>query len=462
LSLHSLAALYLAMTLTVGLILIVLVPPFQVPDEPQHFERAYELSQGQVWSTVNAGRAGAYLPSSVVDFIDCFPTRQGDGGPRKAVLGGGCKQAVLESRGGGRNFVSFEGAAFYSPIAYIPQVLGIAIGKVLGLGIYKQFLAARLMNLLASASIIGIALCLAPTVAPLVMVVALLPMSLFELASASPDALTIGSSLCYFAGAIRACKRGRWGSEVGALACLCAICFLSLKPVYAPILLLPLSQTLLSKEKWRPVGLVSMVIAAVAIASTILWLRSASSAFKLHIPGVDPTRQLAFLLSHGPVIPSLIFSTLLQKGAVYIDSMFGVLGWWNIILPSQIYACCAISCFSAAVFVSFRSASATMWINSFSALMISLAVILLILLAMYLVWSKVGAITISGVQGRYFLPIAPIFLLAISNAMPPTSAFFRRTVRYVFFTTLVAPAIALPPLLALVYGLSGLNLLATG
>src|SRR4051794_40885305 len=54
------------------LMLVFLIPPFQVPDEPQHFFRSYQLSTLELWSRVQDGAAGADLPASLPELVDHF------------------------------------------------------------------------------------------------------------------------------------------------------------------------------------------------------------------------------------------------------------------------------------------------------------------------------------------------------------------------------------------------------
>jgi len=49
--------------------LVVLTPPFQVPDESQHFLRAYQLSELRMRAIVQGGETKAMLPSSLIELI---------------------------------------------------------------------------------------------------------------------------------------------------------------------------------------------------------------------------------------------------------------------------------------------------------------------------------------------------------------------------------------------------------
>jgi hypothetical protein len=58
--------------LVFGTILVLLVPPFQVPDEPSYFFRAYQISAGRLVPTWedNVGRGA--LPASIIQVFQPF------------------------------------------------------------------------------------------------------------------------------------------------------------------------------------------------------------------------------------------------------------------------------------------------------------------------------------------------------------------------------------------------------
>mgnify|MGYP000072583915 FL=1 len=49
-----------------GLIIMVLTPPFQSPDEDSHFKKAYVLSKGNIFPEEQGGEAGFELPVEMV------------------------------------------------------------------------------------------------------------------------------------------------------------------------------------------------------------------------------------------------------------------------------------------------------------------------------------------------------------------------------------------------------------
>ncbi|HUM48352.1 MAG TPA: DUF2142 domain-containing protein, partial [Chitinophagales bacterium] len=63
---------FLTLALSLGAIFIAVTPPFQAPDEPEHFYRAYKISEGYLIGQQQDNRAGGYLPQSLVDISKFF------------------------------------------------------------------------------------------------------------------------------------------------------------------------------------------------------------------------------------------------------------------------------------------------------------------------------------------------------------------------------------------------------
>jgi len=97
--------------------------------------------------------------------------------------------------------------ASYGPVGYLPQAVGIGLGRLLGASPLTCFYLARLGNLLAAVALLFFAIRLAPFGKQLFMLVGLLPMTMFELASLSCDALTISGAMFFTALLLWASKR---------------------------------------------------------------------------------------------------------------------------------------------------------------------------------------------------------------------------------------------------------------
>lgn len=117
--------------------LVVLTPPFQVPDEAQHFERAYQISEGGLRAEVRDGVAGARLPASLPALVRKYLGTDAILAVRRVTPAPLSRSAALRAMSldpKQQRFVDFTGIAAYPPLACLPQAEGIAIARAFGAG----------------------------------------------------------------------------------------------------------------------------------------------------------------------------------------------------------------------------------------------------------------------------------------------------------------------------------------
>ena len=140
---------FAVIALVFGHALVVTIPPFQSADEPYHLLRAYEITEGVlIHRQVDArGIAAGYLPVSLYKIwlpfshLGFHPERRASVSDIREAL-----RVPLNSRE--RIFVTFPGTAHFSPVCYLPQCLGIILGRVLGAPPLAMLYLGREFNLL--------------------------------------------------------------------------------------------------------------------------------------------------------------------------------------------------------------------------------------------------------------------------------------------------------------------------
>jgi uncharacterized membrane protein len=275
------------------------------------------------------------------------------------------------------------------------------------------FYMARLANLVASLLILAWALRILPTGARPAMFFLLLPTASFLYASLSADGLVIAGTFLFTAVMMKGYFRNRWTAAEITIAIAAALVFCTLKPVYAPLLLLALPAALRSGNR-RHVIAVHALICGITLGATVLWLSFASAALVPARPGTSVPDQLAFVLAHPLSFARSVFWSLLGRWRDYYDQLVGVLGWLNLNLPEFAYAI-ALAGFLFCVTASRTEdrrlpAGVLLW---HAALVLTSS--LLVMLALYLHWAPVGHFEVIGVQGRYFLPLLAPVALAIGS-----------------------------------------------
>ena len=110
----------------------------------------------------------------------------------------------------------------------------------------------------------------------------------------------------------------------------------------------------------------------------------------------------------------MFFKTIGHYGTLYLQSMIGApLGWFEIGIPSII-----IDGFVILLLFSLLECQGShqwkKWERIWFILLIS-GIAFLIFLALLQDWTLRSSKYIEGVQGRYFIPLLPVFLLALKN-----------------------------------------------
>jgi hypothetical protein len=294
----------LIVALLFGAAFALLTPPFQVPDEIAHYYRACAIAHGGFWPPVKGGHGYTAVPIGEREFIS---SRDVPFVAEKAYV----KYPLL-----------------FSPLPYLPQAAGCAIGDALHLRPLFTFYLARLMNLLCSLAVVFVA---ARIAAPwLVMTPALLPMSLFLFGSFSPDALTIAVT---FLATTLALAGSPWVIAAAAALALC-------KPAYLLVPLLVFAAR--RRAGWIALG----VVVAGAFVST-LFIRTSLAFLR---PGVDDQAQIRFTLHHPLLTLRALGSDLAHHSADRVEQLVGRLG----LRPRSSPRCCCCPPWRSSRVLAFR------------------------------------------------------------------------------------------------------------
>lgn len=412
-----------------GCLLILITPPFQGADEYLHFYRAFQISEGQLIAQQQRGDCygysryfadelclGGMLPKSLlrtvrnVSPIDLrfHPDRKQNPRVILALL-----DLPLDAKK--RLFLKFNTTGLHAPIPYLPQAIGIAIGRVLHLSPLGLMYAGRLANLGTWVFAAFWAIRWFPSQKIALFLLCLMPMSMFQAASLSADVLTnsLAIVLVSFVVKLRAeprtpiAKITRLG--IAAIAILLSVSKLAYFPLLALLLLVP-PHKLKGNLKY---SLSLFFVFAVSAIAAITW---SSIVQQIYVPlaaNILPDRQLKFIFDRPLQFISILGQTFHRGGINYLQQFVGVLGWFDTPLPHWH----VISYWGAFLATMLYSYPSPLIISSRQKWGIFLLILLngigLCMLA-YL-WNPVGAKIVGGLQGRYFIPFALPFILLFYN-----------------------------------------------
>lgn len=384
---------FLAAGLVFGLAFLVATPPFQAADETAHFYRAYAVSEG-----IFRG-LGAELPASVEEIGTSL---KGDlpFHPEKKIRPEQTLRAFrIPLEPDRRRFVDYRTAALVTPVSYLPQAMGIALARLLGAPVLGLLYAARLANLLVGTALIALALRRLPSYPWLITLLALTPMAVFLRASASADTLNMAVAFLLVATVARLAWAEPGRSDFLILtACSAALCLS--KPVYVPLTLLVLLIPLRGRRL-----LVYGIVTAAAFCLAMWIAGSVDVTIRPDAP-VDKERQIADALENPARVIRIIGEDYLRMGRRYVAQIVGQLGWLDVNLPKPLLWGYTLLLGLVACFDTRREVAVAAWQRALL-IGIALATMALISASQYAYWTPYGEDTLEGVQGRYFLPLAP-------------------------------------------------------
>lgn len=422
-----------------GLILLIVTPPFQVADEPQHFYYSYLVSELRFLSLVELNKderplgndwypLGAMLPSSLAYLVDGSEMvaihKQAH---RKTQVSKITSLLRLPLRPSSREYLP---VAPYPPIAYVPQAAGIAAGRLIGFSPLALFYLARTCALGAWITLVYLAIKKTPLLKWTFCLLALMPMTISLAASNSPDSLTSGVSFLLIAYLLQLAYDQRKGAvnkrDMYYLLVLSIVLTLC-KAVYLPIVflffLIPLNKFENKRKYFLAFGLVlsasvavyflwNLLVEAVVVPGpTISLLRHAVDSPPFS--NVSRKEQIALILSNPGYFIDVLVNTFSTLWVFLLNTLVGLLGWVDTWLPSWVpYFYIGMLICTSLLEDSNEMISPKARIISFAILA---SVVLTSLAYIYTGWNSVGSEIIQGFQGRYLIPVAPVFFIAFIN-----------------------------------------------
>lgn len=401
-----------------GLGYTFLMPPGSIPDEEAHIETAYRYSNQMMFLGYQTEDGDMLMRQEDMEILSKLPHDPSPTTYRFVAENffKTCGNNTLVEKGG-RDVDT-------SKFVYLPTSIGITIGRLMNLGFIPVLYLGRLLNYVFYIALIYFAIKIMPIAKILLFTIALLPMSIHQAASLSSDGVIM--ALAFFL--IGYIVKMAYGEEQIKILDIILICIaggwltLCKDGAYAPlvflILLIPSHQFISKKYHVLSKAIVSCFILFLFIVNTILPMVFTSGGGENIIPwSGTPGYTLGWAL-HNPFgfIRILIATFLDYTGDFYIQSMIGgSLGWLRIQIPDFI----GIAFIILLLISGLKKDTERQLIKTSHKLWIFILVIgsvLAIEIGMFISWTPMGSLTISGVQGRYLLPILPALLLIVRNS----------------------------------------------
>lgn len=382
-----------------------------IPDEPNHFLRALQISEGHLYSKkVAPYETGGDFPADTMRVLHAFDKIKFH--PERRVTPQDLILVKQFGWGGPVAFYGINNTAVNPPWSYPGVVAGIWLGKIFDFSVYNSLIMARVLTGVIAVLISAIAISLCQRGCLFLVALASLPMTFHLFGSCSQDAFLIAAA---FLAAALLTRLDVKHSPSWPLVITMGLCFVTFigKPPMLVFVILPI---LISPFKWFWKSVVSMAIpffAALGWALTgIRWGKAAYTSSS----GMSEHGQMQFILHHPFRFPGIMLRTLYLQGRHLGEQFIGVLGWLDTFLPHTFYV---VSMLIALWLLAFYTPDLRRTVYEWRRLVITSFVVLmatiLISMSLYIIWTVVGQDNIIGLQGRYFIPVVAFLIVAMRH-----------------------------------------------
>ena len=434
---------FIGIFLFFGLMILFMRPPYRLMDEPVHFARAWQISEGIFlsplkiydgeknfgWENRSPEAAtekmySASVPASLVP--DEFIFAIEDDSTLKKFSADELKKFLstplnVDEREDGL----IPNTGVYPPLTYFPQAVAAFFGRILNLNAGIIFYLMGLSGLIFVAACVFWSMKFLPEAKQLIFLLAMLPMFLIEAASTSADAVTFG--VCFLGTAwllsLRNSTEKFSRAEIFGLIIL-SIMLACSKSVYGTILLLYFlipRERVGSLKKFLSLG---ALILFLNLFTSLIWtwlsvgltgVELATIKQYLGVENVDVAAQKIFIAEHPT---EFLYALIHSLDVAKFYYWFSFMGMWG--ANGELFMSPTFYILYSIILIFFAlTNNLTLKLNERGLLIFAAGIsIFALFLYDYLIWVPVGAEFIRGVQGRYFIPIAPMIFGALS-ILPP-------------------------------------------
>ena len=406
--------------MTLGILFLILIPPYATPDENAHFASAYQVSN-DILHTQSGKTEDNIILMRQCD-VDAAYTKDISREYIDYILGNAFH--LHEDTGLVEHQASITKV---SDVMYLPAAIGLVIGRLLQLGSVTTMLLGGLFNVVFFVLCVYYAMRLLPYGKKVLFVFALLPMTLQQTSSYSYDNIILSVLTVVVALSLHWAYSGDTIKKREVVVYLLAsyVLLIGKGGTYALVCFLPFvlkyTREKLNRKNIAILAAFLLFAVIVVCSGKMIQLYTTAGAAadtseyagRTYIAWADSYSYTLRELLHPKLLFTILVTTILANADFYLESMIGSpLGWLNVYLPDVlIYAFLAvlliasIRVYNEKVYLR-KGDQAIIWLMCLAACGISLA-------AMLLYWTPQGWFEIKGVQGRYFLPMLLPFALSL-------------------------------------------------
>lgn len=310
----------------------------------------------------------------------------------------------------------------YSPLQYVPQVIGVTIGRILSDNIVTIGMCGRITGYIFWVAMCSLAIKIVPNKKVFFLIICLLPVNIFSAICISGD--TVTNAVCTLFIAIlyrkiylkeKIVKKEKIFLIV--LACMISLCKIVYLPFVTLVLLLK-EENFENKKEWKKF-VITLIIASIIVG--LSWFVIGS--INLSNSNTASKDQLRYILMNPFEYCAILTRTFCEKGAQYI---YQLCTGDELMCHAKTTVYPVISyIISIVLFMSLftNENGKNLEVNTLRKIWVSLIIFgtcILIATAIYIQWTslpgigKIGNEVVKGIQGRYFIPVV-LLLIFVAN-----------------------------------------------
>ena len=414
---------FIILSIFFGILFAIIVPPFQSPDENNHFLKAYHLSKGEIYA-VNTSKKGYCISDNMYNYITNMQHHMSDYDYRytyndiyfEQLLGEDYSQCT-------KRHISTETT---NPIAHIIPAIGIQItdflkpfgnDKQMNVTVMLQF--ARISNVIVYSLICFFALKITTRFKKSMFLILLLPNAIYLRSMVSYDGLILSITALSLSLIIKLFteKNAKLDKKYIAIFVIMGFILFNIKIVYS-IVFLPL--LFLDKNKIINANKVKTYSLMIFLVLLITFL------FKIPYMGIESTvsdiGQSTFVKKHIIYFVKVIIVNIFNDFRTQMYWMNGTLGLLDTYMPViSVFMVNLILIITILIDSITEKKIFKTYINILYFALSFLSVFAMYSI-MYLSWTPqvtgvIGGNLVTGIQGRYFIPLLLLLPIIFNNSI---------------------------------------------
>lgn len=396
---------FLSISLIMGILMSIVTAPLAKYDEHAHFWRTYEIADGNLISDIR-NEFPKSVEKMIIDEEGIYHIKDINYDSTREKF-----QYKLEPEE--KVPLAVGATAGNSPLSYLPPLISTFIGIQLELKPIIMVYLGRICNVIAYSLLIYFSIRLMPKKKwkQMIGVIGLFPMCINLAASYSPDTTIIAVAI-FMLSYVLHLKFGERQVNVkdGIILGLSTVVLMMCKIVYAPMILLFF---LLPKNKFKNKKIRNIIFAfmiAIVILGNGIWKLVPRGAGATGV-STSATEQLYYTVADPMRTLGTFVNTIITLTPQYLMEMVG--GWNTPEIISVI-----LLAFLVIIIMNEEEKEDKIKLEKKDKIVLGIIAILEIILifaGLYITWSRAHESIITGVQGRYFLPVLPLITLLLSQ-----------------------------------------------